>query len=545
MAWASFALTEDKVGYKSVVDRSAKWIQERAGGLDAATLSNAIKGCYGEDRTFSAPILTHCILSGRFKSNKANWSLIPSLPFEFSLTPFWCLKWLNISVVSYALPALIAIGQVRHHHCPTSNPLLRFLRNALRGKTLQVLDRIQPSNGGFLEATPLTSFVVMSLISAQAMNHSVVKNGLSFLLDSQREDGSWPIDTNLATWGTTLSINALAIHPDYHKIIPAQDRVILTDWLLHQQNRGTHPYTQAQAGGWAWTDLPGGVPDADDTSGALLALHHLGIENESVRESVELGMQWLLNLQNKDGGIPTFCRGWGKLPFDRSAPDLTAHFLTALMTWIENDEWYETLVWKVKRALRRGLQYLQSVQRKDGAWVPLWFGNPLAPKEENPVYGTSGVLSTLARLEPDFTLEYRACLAIATNYLLSVQNQDQGWGGAQAVPSSIEETALAVSALSRVYLWVRNLEDPQPDLDLTQLEQSLQRGIAWLLETTQAGTRMDPTPIGLYFARLWYFEKLYPLIFTTQALEQVHQLRECISWVSTGDSKITDQYHGD
>jgi hypothetical protein len=40
-------------------------------------------------------------------------------------------------------------------------------------------------------------------------------------------------------------------------------------------------------------------------------------------------VRWLLDLQNGDGGIPTFCRGWGALPFDRSAPDLTAHALRA------------------------------------------------------------------------------------------------------------------------------------------------------------------------------------------------------------------------
>lgn len=28
-----------------------------------------------------------------------------------------------------------------------------------------------------------------------------------------------------------------------------------------------HPYTQAASGGWAWSDLPGAVPDADDTGG--------------------------------------------------------------------------------------------------------------------------------------------------------------------------------------------------------------------------------------------------------------------------------------
>ena len=38
----------------------------------------------------------------------------------------------------------------------------------------------------------------------------VVEAGVRFLVESMRDDGSWPIDTNLATWVTTLSIGALA-----------------------------------------------------------------------------------------------------------------------------------------------------------------------------------------------------------------------------------------------------------------------------------------------------------------------------------------------
>src|SRR5438046_6015338 len=47
------------------------------------------------------------------------------------------------------------------------------------------------------------------------------------------------------------------------------------------------------------------------------------------------GLAWLQNLQNSDGGWPTFCRGWGKLPFDRSGTDLTAHALRALRAWVQ------------------------------------------------------------------------------------------------------------------------------------------------------------------------------------------------------------------
>src|SRR5262249_31093968 len=162
---------------------------------------------------------------------------------------------------------------------------------------------------------PLTSFVAMSLIGAAEANHPVVKKGIEFLVRSARSDGSWPIDTNLATWVTTLSVNAMANDPAFS--LPKDQKNLLVRWLLGQQYRVEHPYTHAAPGAWAWTDLSGGVPDADDTPGALIALHHLASNDAPVREAAAAGIRWLLDLQNRDGGIPTFCRGWGALPFDR------------------------------------------------------------------------------------------------------------------------------------------------------------------------------------------------------------------------------------
>jgi hypothetical protein len=53
------------------------------------------------------------------------------------------------------------------------------------------------------------------------------------------------------------------------------------------------------------------------------------------------------------------------------------------------------------------------------------------------------------------------------------------------------------------------------------LRHAVTRGAAWLMARTEEGTSFDPSPIGLYFARLWYFERLYPIIFTVAALERV------------------------
>ena len=40
----------------------------------------------------------------------------------------------------------------------------------------------------------------------------------------------------------------------------------------------------------------------------------------------------------------------------------------------------------------------------------------------------------------------------------------------------------------------------------------------WLVEAVESGRFREPSPIGFYFAKLWYFEKLYPIIFTVAAL---------------------------
>src|SRR5262249_22437073 len=144
------------------------------------------------------------------------------------------------------LPALIAIGQAVHHHRSPRNPAIRLIRRMAIGKSLRVLQKIQPTSGGFLEATPLTSFVTMALASISRADHPVVAMCVEFLVKSVRPDGGWPIDTNLATWVTTLSVNALAAAGDLDRLDRKEH---VRDWLLRQQFNGRHPYTGAEGGG--------------------------------------------------------------------------------------------------------------------------------------------------------------------------------------------------------------------------------------------------------------------------------------------------------
>lgn len=494
LCWSAFSIDEpDATRSAQTINNAGNWIKKRAGSLEPADIASAISACYGEDKTFSAPILSMCALAGRLGDEKTAWRLVPQLPYELAMMPRSLLGLLRLSVVSYALPALISIGVLRHSRNPDRFAVGFMARTLCRRRVLTMLEKLQPANGGFLEATPLTSFVVMSLAGGGEINHPALEKGAKFLLNSMRTDGSWPIDTNLATWVTTLSINALNAGGKEDVRLAGEKR----SWLLSQQSFQRNIFTNAAPGGWGWTDLPGSVPDADDTAGVLIALRRLGPVDDAVLAAGRRGIKWLLDIQNSDGGVPTFCRGWGKLPFDRSCPDITAHAMRALDEW--RDE-VPALRSRIDFFISDATGYLASVQQFDGTWLPLWFGNQNTADTGNPVYGTAQVVISLRKLTSGTSTDIDALAITGANWLASSQNDDGGWGGNKGAPSTIEETALAVIALGG-----------------TEHEPAVKRGLNWLDAATNGGRSFPAAPIGLYFASLWYSEKIYPLALALQA----------------------------
>ncbi len=251
---AAFQLTGAPASPRDLIERADAYIKANGG-------VRGVRKRYGRDKTFAVPILTNCAIA-----DLVPWREVSALPFELACLPQSTYRLLRLPVVSYAIPALVAIGIARFHHRPPLNPIMRQLRGRLKQKSLDVLEAMQPQSGGFLEAVPLTSFVVMSLASSRLQKHPVTRHGLEFIFDSVRPDGSWPIDTNLATWVTTLGVNALAAAGE------DIEQLDCLDWILDCQHTEAHPYTGAAPGGWAWTDLTGGVPDASGPAGALLAI---------------------------------------------------------------------------------------------------------------------------------------------------------------------------------------------------------------------------------------------------------------------------------
>ena len=543
-------------------EATKSFLTNKFGGISDEKIVNGVLAYYGKDLTFSAPILVMCALAGVIKT----WDKIPQLPFELSVVPQRFFKFLRLPVVSYAIPALIAVGILLHRK--GKKGLFYGIRESFVEKSLKVMVRLQPSNGGFLEAAPLTAFVTMCMCGAGYSEHAVTQKAVQFLTDNVRDDGAWPIDTDLACWVTALSIKALdedipdrilfdgvpvkksdevvTYKIDYDDISvkkqrcckpvnplgkgllfntsedsaqghvfsgdkqdnTTNDSASVKEILLEAVRKNAftfkHPFTGAKEGGWGWNDLPGAAPDADDTAGNLIALHILN--NGVYCSEAEKGIEWLLDLQNNDGGIPTFCKGWGKLPFDRSSADISAHSLMAFELWMPvlRDE----LQKKCRRGVIRLLKWMKKTQAADGSWTPLWFGDQDASDERSPVYGTAVAVEHLGISEHPVALDISLK---GVQFLLAAQNEDGGWGGSKGLPSKVTLTAKALSALTA---------------GSGNYMSEIETGVDYLYRQYCAGEINRPEPIGLYFSRLWYSEELYNITFVLSALKNVLKIIE-------------------
>lgn len=466
---------------------SREYLTRQLGGDSEEALTKGVIRYYGRDLTFSVPILMMCALAGVV----TDWKRIPPFPFELATLPQSFFRYLNLPVVSYAIPALIAIGICQMHH---KGGLFKPLRRLFVPKAMRVLLRMQPSDGGFLEAAPLTAFVSMCLAEGGFREHEVTQRCAQFLIETVRVDGSWPIDTNLSGWLTSLAAKVLPMESD---TLPFT--LHLSDLIKRNATTTVHPFTGAAPGGWGWSDLSGSVPDGDDTSGALVALHHLNQGKGSTE--VENGLKWLMWLQNNDGGMPTFCKGWGKLPFDRSSPDITAHAILAMGLWLPSLE--GRLKADVQKSLDRMLMWMEKTLTvgDNCGWTPLWFGDQDAADEKAPVYGTATAIDYL------MSTQHPVATRLAQSqigFILRCQNEDGGWGGNKNVKSKVTYTCRVLAALSHF-----------PN----QNEDARERGWNYLYQRFRAGTFYDREPIGLYFSRLWYSEELYNVLFLLNALK--------------------------
>ena len=357
------------------------------------------------------PILTVLALADLLDdgAGRSGWRHVPQLPFELAAVPPAWYRWLRLPVVSYALPALIAIGLVRHRQRPTRNPVARLVRGVFTARTLRQLGgaateqrrvsggdaahqlrRHEPGGGRgnvasgrcagyrlFWNAPPDRTGAGRSTpTSPRGSRRSastrcrVVPTGRSAFRRKSGGLSSAGCSINSTAKGTSTPMPPPAA--GHGPICPAAFRTPMT----HQEHCSRYAHCRHRR-------LSAGMPARRSTPRRSTP-HAPGSAGCSTSRTATAASL-------------RFCRGWGALPFDRSSPDLTAHTIRAWNAW--RPELPVALASRVERATARAVGYLEESQRPDGSWIPLWFGNQQAPDDANPVYGTARVLEGLATLD--------------------------------------------------------------------------------------------------------------------------------------------------
>jgi squalene-hopene/tetraprenyl-beta-curcumene cyclase len=222
-------------------------------------------------------------------------------------------------------------------------------------------------------------------------------------------------------WDTCIAMVALeeaGIAPDHPALVQA------AEWILSKQILGPGDWQvknrDAEPGGWAFEFRNDHYPDVDDTAFVLMALQRVKYpDGKRMEGAIRRGLQWLLSMQNRDGGWGAFDRDNDRqllcnIPFadhnamiDPSTADVTARVLECLgrFGWPADHP-----------AVRRAVRFLKRDQCRDGSWFGRW--------GVNYVYGTGGVLralETVALAAEDYAKR-------AVVWLKAVQKPDGSFG---------------------------------------------------------------------------------------------------------------------
>ncbi|TYS54415.1 squalene--hopene cyclase [Sutcliffiella horikoshii] len=371
-----------------------------------------------------------------------------------------------------------------------------------------IIERIE-ENGTIYSYFSASFFMVFAFLAlGYDANHPLIRNAFRGMKSYLCRNAEQPFIQNSPStvWDTALLTAALqqaGVSYRHSSIMTANNYLLSRqhqkygDWAVN--NPDVIP------GGWGFSDINTFVPDIDDTTAALRAITPLTQTNILYKEAWNKGVEWILSMQNDDGGWSAFEKNMDnyllslipfkyedRVLFDPSTADLTGrtlYFLGEYTTIPLESEIFQT-----------AKEWFERNQEANGSWYGRW-GNCY-------IYGTWAAITGLKAIGVS---NDDPIISRAVKWLLSVQNEDGGWGESCAsdikkryIPlphSTPSQTAWALDAL------ISASDNPTSKIEV---------GIHALLNILEAndGRSNYPTGAGIpggYYIHYHSYKYIWPL----------------------------------
>ncbi len=376
-----------------------------------------------------------------------------------------------------------------------------------------ILERQEVSGdwGGIIPAM-LNSMLALKVLGYK-VNDPVVQRGFTALDNFAIEtENTYCIQACVSpVWDTAWVVRALVesgLPPDHPALVQAGKwlikKQILTygDWFV--KNKLGKP------GGWAFEFDNNFYPDLDDSAVVVMALAELKLPDEAAKNAaIQKGVEWMATMQCKAGGWAAFDidndQDWlNDLPYgdlramiDPNTADVTARVLEMLGSC--------GLSMETER-IEKALAYLEKEQESDGSWFGRW--------GVNYIYGTSGVISALAVIDP---ARYQDRLIKAMSWLESCQNADGGWGETCESYKNSSLKGQGISTASQTaWALIGLLDGGKATAKFTK--KAIKKGINYLILTQKndgSWDEMEFTGTGFpchFYIRYHMYRQYFPLI---------------------------------
>jgi sporulenol synthase len=374
-----------------------------------------------------------------------------------------------------------------------------FSKAALKKAEKYILKSIE-KDGTLYSYASATFYMVYALLALGYKPHSpyilhAIEGLKSMLFEA---NGELHLQNSPSTiWDTALLSYALQ-----EAGVSPEDPALKNSAVYLQSNQQKE--IKSTHGGWGFSESNTIHPDIDDTQAALRALSPLASKDTQFRKTWNTGVNWLMAMQNDDGGWGAFERNQYKAfirlfpienfkdtAIDPSTADLTGRTLEFLGNYVNMSAEHPQI--------QSGVNWLIKHQEENGSWYGRW--------GVSYIYGTWAAITGMKAIGMESD---HPSIQKAVEWLKNIQQLDGGWGEScksdkekNYVPlpySTTVQTSWAVDALISVS------EKTTPEIE---------KGIYFLTSCKSLKSKTYPTGAGLpghFYIHYHSYNLIWPLV---------------------------------